>query len=68
MSVSELYKGSGTLAVAGRNVVKLLRDLASPFYENETTYTYYPPFERAARAPCGDDVRAERAPRDRGVH
>ena len=36
-------------------------------YQEETTYTYYPPFERAARALCDDDVRAERAPRDRGV-
>ena len=26
------------------------------------------PFERAVRALCVNDVRAERAPRDRGVH
>jgi hypothetical protein len=37
-------------------------------YHDETSYTYTPSSARAARAPCGDDVRAERAPRDRGVH
>ena len=34
----------------------------------ETTYTYTPSDARAARALCFDDVRAERAPRVRGVH
>ena len=34
----------------------------------ETTYTYTPSNARAARALCFDDVRAERAPRVRGVH
>ena len=34
----------------------------------ETTYTYTPSDARGARALCFDDVRAERAPRVRGVH
>ena len=33
----------------------------------ETHYTYTPSGARAARALCCDDVRAERAPRIRGV-
>ena len=41
--------------------------LAQKFRVSEITYTYYPTFERAARALRGDDVRAERGPRDRGV-
>ena len=28
----------------------------------ETSYTYYPPFERVVRARRGDDVHAERCP------
>ena len=34
----------------------------------ESRYTYTPSDARAARALCCDDVRAERAPRVRGVH
>ena len=36
-------------------------------YLLETHYSYTPSDARAARALCGDDVRAERAPRVRGV-
>merc|ERR1712086_1219622 len=43
-------------------------NLAKIFSVNETTYTYTPSDARAARALCFDDVRAERAPRVRGVH
>ena len=41
--------------------------LTYKFITAETSYTYTLSSARAARAPCGDDVRAERAPRDRGV-
>ena len=36
--------------------------------QHETTMTYGPSFARTRRPPRGDDVRAERAPRVRGVH
>ena len=37
-------------------------------YEYETHYSYTPSDAHAARALCGNDVRAERAPRVRGVN
>ena len=37
-------------------------------FRQETTMTYGPSFARTRRPPRGDDVRAERAPRVRGVH
>ena len=40
----------------------------SQFGQRRQTHSYTPSDARAARALCGDDVRAERAPRVRGVH
>ena len=41
--------------------------MSSGVFCRETHYTYTPSDARAARALCFDDVRAERAPRVRGV-
>ena len=56
------------LSVGRRSPFRALRRRDGDVLPGGTSYTYTPSSARAARAPCGDDVRAERAPRDRGVH